>query len=143
MILRLLCLPSLALLLQAQDTQAYEKVITKDAITKKGVFIVHQVADRYYYEMPKAELDKEFLWNTRVAKTPLGAGFGGMLLADRVVRWHSQGNRILDQTTFAHGNKDMARQELAANSRREWNDYGVGAVRIRAVGLNNQHGPNP
>jgi hypothetical protein len=95
MILRLLCLPFFALLLQADDTQAYEKVITKDAVTKKGIFIVHQVGEHYYYEIPKAELDKEFLWNTRLTKTPLGAGFGGMLLADRVVRWHQYGNKIL------------------------------------------------
>jgi hypothetical protein len=99
MIFRLLCLTSASFLLQAQDNQAqdnqaYEKLITKDAVTKKGVFTVHQLADHYYYEIPKAELDKEFLWNTRISKTPLGAGFGGMLLADRVVRWHRNGNKI-------------------------------------------------
>ena len=30
------------------DPQPYDKVITKDAKTKKGIFTVHQVKDKYY-----------------------------------------------------------------------------------------------
>ena len=45
----------------SQDPQPYEKVITKDAKTKAGIFKVHQVKDKYYYEIPKSEIGKEFL----------------------------------------------------------------------------------
>lgn len=31
------------------DPQPYDKVITKDAKTKKGIFTVHQVKDKFYY----------------------------------------------------------------------------------------------
>ncbi len=31
----------------SQDPQPYEKVITKDAKSKKGVFTVHQVKDKF------------------------------------------------------------------------------------------------
>ena len=34
---------------QSQDPQPYEKVITKDAKSKKGIFTVHQVKDKYYF----------------------------------------------------------------------------------------------
>jgi hypothetical protein len=40
----------------AQGPQPYERVITKEAKTSKGVFTVHVVRDRYYYEIPKSEL---------------------------------------------------------------------------------------
>ena len=50
------------------EPQPYDKVITKDAKTTKGLFTVHQVKERYYYEIPKRELDKELLWNTQIAK---------------------------------------------------------------------------
>ena len=43
------------------EPKPYEKVITKDAKTKPGVFTVHQVKDKWYYEIPKSELNKEFL----------------------------------------------------------------------------------
>ena len=49
----------------ASDPQPYEKVITKDAKSAKGIFTVHQVKDRYYYEIPKDEFDKAFLLNVR------------------------------------------------------------------------------
>ena len=71
------------------EPQPYDKVITKDAKSKTGVFTVHEIKDKYYYEIPKSELNKEFLWNTQIAKTTEGAGYGGQQLADRVVRWPS------------------------------------------------------
>ncbi len=77
------------------DPQPYDRVITKDAKTARGAFIVHQIKERYYYEIPKSELDRDYLWNTQIAKTTLGAGYGGGQLADRVVRWELKGNRVL------------------------------------------------
>src|SRR5262252_9654887 len=59
------------------DPQPFDRVITKDAKTSKGLFTIHQIKDRYYYEIPKKELGREFLWNSQIAKTTLGAGFGG------------------------------------------------------------------
>ncbi|HLI86127.1 MAG TPA: DUF5118 domain-containing protein [Bryobacteraceae bacterium] len=75
--------------------QPYAKVVTKDAKTQKGIFTVHKIEERYFYEIPKAALDKEFLWNTQIAKTTLGLGYGGGQLVSRVVRWQLQGNRVL------------------------------------------------
>jgi len=77
------------------DPQPYDRVITKDAKTTKGLFTVHQVRQRWYYEIPTSELDKEFLWNTQIAKTTLGVGYGGGQLANRVVKWALKGNRVL------------------------------------------------
>ena len=80
---------------QPAEPQPYDRVITKDAKTQKGVFTVHQIKERYYYEIPKDQLGKEFLWNTQIARTTLGAGYGGGQLTDRVVRWELHGNRVL------------------------------------------------
>jgi hypothetical protein len=77
------------------DPQPYDRVITKDAKSSKGLFTVHQVKERYYYEIPKSELDKDFLWNSQIAKTTLGAGYGGGQLSSRVVKWELRGNRVL------------------------------------------------
>ena len=77
------------------EPQPYDRVITKDARTAKGLFIVHQVKERYYYEIPKSEIDKELLWNSQIARTTLGAGYGGGQLVTKVVRWELKGNRVL------------------------------------------------
>jgi Met-zincin/Domain of unknown function (DUF5117)/Domain of unknown function (DUF5118) len=80
---------------QPAEPQPYEKVITKEAKTQKGIFTVHQIKERYFYEIPKSQLNKEFLWNTQIARTTLGIGYGGGQLVDRVVRWELRGNRVL------------------------------------------------
>src|SRR5260370_30315389 len=48
------------------DPQPYDRVITKDAKTTKGLFTVHQIKERYYFEIPKSELGKDLLWNSRL-----------------------------------------------------------------------------
>lgn len=76
------------------NPQPYDRVITKDAKSKKGLFIVHQVGSRYFYEIPQAELGKQYLWNTQIAKNTAGAGYGGEQITDRVVSWELHDNRV-------------------------------------------------
>jgi hypothetical protein len=59
------------------EIKPYDRVITKDAKSDEGVFTVHRVKDKIYYEIPKKEFDKEFLWVSQIAKTTLGVGYGG------------------------------------------------------------------
>jgi len=74
--------------------QAYDKVITKEAKSKAGVFTVHEVNEKYYYEIPKTALNREFLLVTQVARTTLGMGYGGQFLSERVVRWERNGKKV-------------------------------------------------
>ena len=78
----------------SQQPQAYDKVITKDAKSKTGLFTVHEVKDKYYYEIPKTELNREFLFVTQIARTTLGVGYGGQFVSERVVRWERNANKI-------------------------------------------------
>ena len=82
---------------QLRDPQPrpYDRVITKDVKSDDGVFTVHRLRDRVYYEIPKEQLGKEFLWVTQIAKTTLGQGYGGQAAGNRVVKWVRRDNRIL------------------------------------------------
>jgi len=79
----------------APEIKPYDKVITKDAKSDTGVFTVHRIKDKVYYEIPKRELDKDFLWVSQIARTTLGVGYGGQSAGNHVVRWERRGNRIL------------------------------------------------
>ena len=70
-------------------------MITKDAKTKKGLFSVRQIGERFFFEIPKAELGKQYLWNSQIAKTTVGVGYGGGQVATKVVDWELRNNRIL------------------------------------------------
>jgi len=80
--------------LAAPNPQPFDRVINKDARSKKGLFTVYQVGERFYYEIPKAELGKQYLWNTQIAKTTVGVGYGGGQVANRVVAWELHNNRV-------------------------------------------------
>lgn len=104
----------------AGDPQPYDKVITKEAKTASGLFTVHQVKDRYYYEIPKTELGREFLLNVRIAKTTAGVGYGGDEANDLVVRWELNGNKVnlrrVNYSITADPNTPIAAAVRAANN---------------------------
>jgi hypothetical protein len=55
----------------------FKEVITDKAVTKKGLFTVHKVDDKYYFEINDSILGREILAVTRYVKVPAGAGYGG------------------------------------------------------------------
>jgi hypothetical protein len=58
----------------------YKEIITDKAITKKGLFVVHKIDDKYYFEIPDSLLGREILAVTRFSKVAGGAGqYGGDL----------------------------------------------------------------
>ncbi len=119
----------------SQDPQPYDRVITKDAKTKEGLFKVHQIKDKFYYEIPKSELDKDLLWVTQIAKTTLGVGYGGQALGRRVVRWERNENRIflrnVNYSVVADRNLPIAEAVQNAN-----NDSIIMAFNVAAWGPN-------
>src|SRR5262245_40219623 len=64
----------------------YDRVITKEAKSDEGLFTVHRIGDRLYYEIPTAQLNKELLWVSQIARTTIGAGQGGQPVGSRVVK---------------------------------------------------------
>ena len=73
----------------------YNKVITKDAKTDEGLFKVHQIDEKYFYEIPDSLLEREMLMVTRIAKTASGIGFGGGKQNTQVLRWQKKGKKIV------------------------------------------------
>lgn len=118
---------------QPVEPKPYEKVITKDAKSDEGIFTIHTVKEKVYYEIPKKELNKEFLWVSQIAKTTLGVGYGGQAAGNRVVKWERKGNRILlrnvSYEVVADPKLPVSRAVQAAN-----NDTIIMAFNIEAFG---------
>ena len=73
----------------------YDQVITSDAVSDDGVFTVHKVADKYYYEIPVGLLDREMLLVSRRARTAANIGYGGEMNNSETVRWQRHDGKIL------------------------------------------------
>ena len=81
---------------QSKDgLKPYAKVITKDAKSDEGLFTVHKVKNKYYYEIPDSLFNREMLTVTRIAKTASGIGFGGGKQNTQVHRWEKKGDQVL------------------------------------------------
>ena len=78
-----------------EKEKTYKDIITKDAITDKGLFDIHKVKEKYFYEINDSLLGREMLMVTRIAKTASGLGFGGGKQNTQVLRWQIKDNKIL------------------------------------------------
>ena len=82
----------------------YNRVITRDARTRRGMFAVHRVNDKLYFEIPRRELGKDMLLvgrftraaaaNPRLPGGQFGS-YGGDQFTERTLRWDRNGNRIV------------------------------------------------
>jgi hypothetical protein len=79
----------------AQQPRPYAQVITGEARTDEGIFKVHRIREQLFYEIPKAELGKDFLWVSQIKRASAGAALNGAPAGNLVVRWQLIGNRVL------------------------------------------------
>lgn len=102
----------------AHKAQAYDKVITTNATSDTGLFIVHIVDNSWFYEIPATELGKEFLLVSRIAQTPQ-IGYGGEENNTEVIRWELRNDRVFLRTvsyvSIADSSLPIARAVKAAN----------------------------
>jgi hypothetical protein len=83
---------------EPEKIKDYKDVITKEAVTDEGLFTVHTVEDKYYFEIPVDILEKEVLVVSRIAGTVNGLNFGGAGMKSRpqqVIRWQRVKDQIL------------------------------------------------
>ncbi|SFW23632.1 zinc-dependent metalloprotease [Chitinophaga sancti] len=72
--------------LQAQDTTNYKKIITKAAVTRQGMFTVHQVDGKYYFEIPDSMFNRDILVVNRFVATPEESQvYGGEKVSEQTV----------------------------------------------------------
>ncbi|WP_373519670.1 zinc-dependent metalloprotease [Pricia sp.] len=68
------------------SSKTYDKLINEKAVTQKGLFDVHKVGDKFYFEIPDSLLNREMLVVTRFIKTPSGASnYGGEKISENTI----------------------------------------------------------
>ncbi len=74
----------------------YVEAITKEAKSDlTGLFKTHQVEDKYYFEIPKALLNKELMWVSSLERSSAFYGFGQTEVQDRVIRFEKRGDKVI------------------------------------------------
>src|SRR6476659_9560081 len=77
-------------------TKTISDFVTAKAISKKGMFSIHQVGEKYYFEVPDSLLGREMLLTTWLVKVPGGSPkFGGEVMNTKTILFDKQrGNKI-------------------------------------------------
>src|SRR5207245_197090 len=67
------------------ELKKYEDVITKEAKTQSGMFKVHRIEDKVYWEIPPTMLNRALLWQTEIAELPHSYGYPGTAAGIHVI----------------------------------------------------------
>ncbi len=98
------------------DLKPFKDIITAEAKSDPGVFTVHRVGDKIYFEIPAAMLGKEMLTTTEIAQLPANLGYGGTFAGSRVIRWVRRENKIymrnVDYSVRAEGEGKAIRRAV-------------------------------
>ncbi len=82
----------------------YTDIITDEAVSDTGLFVVHHIEDKYYYEIPDELLNTDMLLVTRIAKIPANMSpflNAGSKTNEQVVHWVKKGKKVmLKQISF-------------------------------------------
>src|SRR3954465_10475471 len=75
----------------SQGPKAYKDVITDKAKTDEGMFKVHRIDDKYFFEIPDSLLGREILVVNRITKAGAGMrngffGYAGDQIGQNVIR---------------------------------------------------------
>lgn len=78
--------------------KTYKDIITDEAETDEGLFTVHKVKSKYYFEIPVDLLENEILIVSRISGFVKDLNFGGAGMKSRpqqVIRWQQKDEKIL------------------------------------------------
>ena len=81
---------------EQKKTKTFNEIITKEAKTYKGLFTVHNVANKWYFELNDSLFNCDIMSVTRFSKTVAACGkYGGEEVNRQVVRWEKGPNKSL------------------------------------------------
>ena len=102
-----------------EKIEPYSKVITSEAKSDDGLFKVHLLDDKYFYEIPDSLLEREMLMVTRIAKnTSNKESFGGQKTNTQVLRWQKKDKNIVLRVVSHDivANEELPVHEAVVNS---------------------------
>jgi hypothetical protein len=122
---------------ESSKLKPYSEVIPAKAVTSNGLFSVHNVDDKYYFEIPDSLLNREFLFTTRLVKVPTGSPmFGGELVNSIIVAFEKAAEdklylRVVTNVAISDSSDAIARAVRNSNI-----DPIVMVIDVKAKGKN-------
>ena len=78
-----------------QEPKPYHEVITDKAVSHPGLFTVHRVGEKWYFEIPDSIFGRDILVSTRYVRTPAGGNYGGEQVNLQTIEWQKGPNHTV------------------------------------------------
>ncbi len=115
--------------------KAFAELITKKAVSQKGVFTVHFQDDKYYFEIPDSLLGREMLAVTRFAKVAGGARrYGGEEVNEQSLLFEKGPSQRIFMRVVTLISKADSTQTIAKAVKASYLDPIVASFDIKALG---------
>ena len=115
--------------------KAFADLITKKAVSQKGVFTVHFQDDKYYFEIPDSLLGREMLAVTRFAKVAGGARrYGGEEVNEQSLLFEKGPSQRIFMRVVTLISKADSTQTIAKAVKSSYLDPIVASFDIKALG---------
>ena len=115
--------------------KAFGEVITKKAVSQKGVFSVHFLDDKYYFEIPDSLLGRELLAVTRFTKVAGGARkYGGEEVNEQSLQFEKGPNQRIFMRVVTLISRADSTQTIAKAVKNSYLDPIVASFDIKALG---------
>ncbi len=113
----------------------FSEVITKKAISQKGVFTVHSLEDKFYFEIPDSLLGRELLAVTRFATVAGGARkYGGEEVNEQSIQFEKGPSQKIFMRVISLISRADSTQTIAKAVKNSYLDPIVAAFEIKAYG---------
>lgn len=119
--------------LGAPEIKPYDKVITAEAKTQPGLFKIHTIKSKLYFEIPKALLDKPLLMVATATAVPALVDHVGRELHQEVVRFGLKNNKLYFQSV-SHAYVSDPNRAIAAAVQDSQRDAILTALQVEAYG---------
>ena len=102
------------------EQKKYDELMKNPALkSQDGVFKVHRVDDRIYFEIPEKAMGRVFLWQAEIAELPRALGFPGTPAGTKTIRFVRKDKKVqikdLDVSTRTEGTDKGTNDGVAMN----------------------------
>jgi len=97
--------------------KTYSEVITDKAVTDNGLFDVHKIDDKYYYEINDSLLGRDMLMVTRIVKMATELPLNRHKMSEQVLKWEKfDENILLKQVSYSKFANDSLPISIAVSN---------------------------
>ncbi|HEV2354756.1 MAG TPA: zinc-dependent metalloprotease [Puia sp.] len=120
---------------RTEAPKPYKEVITDKAISHTGLFTVHKVVDKWYFEIPDSIFGRDILVSTRYSRTAAGGNYGGEQVNVQTIRWEKgPGNEVFLKVLTIVNVADDSTQPIAQAVRNSNMDPIAAEFDVKAYG---------